>query len=94
MNLKFKWELRQIGLFCLSNFFTASTIIFFLCLFRFWKFTKYGLLEMPEINWPKYPSVPVIMQTFLDYRIYPLMRIFPLLLLAEAILKKALFQED
>jgi hypothetical protein len=82
-----------MGLHFLSNFLTASTLVFFLCLFRFWKFTKYGL-EMPEINWPKYPSVPVIMQTFLDHRIYPLMAIFPLLLICELIFKQLIAWED
>ena len=83
-----------MGLTSLSSFLTASTIVFFMCLFRLWKFAKYGLMDLPEVNWPKTPLITEVMQTFLDHRIYPLIELFPLILLVELIVKQLFTWED
>ena len=88
MDLKTKWQLRQFGLDCLGKFVSLTSFLIIVIAVRFWKLAAYGMTYFEGTQFPKNPSLQLILHTFLGESIYPVLIVIPLAIAIDAAIRQ------
>ncbi len=90
-SLKTKWELRQLGLSFLSCFLCSTSVLLALIVIRAYQYSQCGLDLYPDLEFPKRISVDLLLSTFWDQSVWPLLPWVPVCFAFDTILRRYIY---